>query len=146
MNYKFRMQRILDFREDIEKHKKEIYGSLVKRLHEAEDILRAIEAEKVDALMKSNEEKEQGDVSNLKNYNNYVKMLLDRIEKQENVIEKIKIEVELAKQDMLDAVKDRKAFDKLKENDYEEFLYNEKKNEEKLIDGIVTFNTSTKEN
>ena len=36
--------------------------------------------------------------------------------------------------------KERKTFEKLKEKDYEKYLYNEKKEEEKMIDQIVTFN------
>lgn len=40
-------------------------------------------------------------------------------------------------------MQERKSFEKLKENDYNEFLSESKKKEDKVIDGIVTFNIST---
>lgn len=143
--FKFRLQRILNHKEDIEKQKKEVFGSLTIKLSEEEDILQAMEEERFATVKKSNEEKNQGNIIKLKYYNNYLKMLKERIERQADVIERLKVEVEIAKLDMLDAVKETKAFEKIKEKDYEEFLYEEKKNEEKVIDSIVTFNTSSKD-
>ena len=143
--FKFRLQRILNHKEDIEKQKKEIFGALTIKLSEEEDILQAIEEERFATIKKSNHEKSTGNIVKLKYYDNYLKMLKERIERQIDVIERLKVEVEIAKLDMLDAVKETKAFEKIKEKDYEEYLYDEKKNEEKVIDSIVTFNTSKKD-
>ncbi|NMA49389.1 MAG: flagellar export protein FliJ [Tissierellia bacterium] len=143
--FKFRLQRILNHKEDIEKQKKEIFGALTIKLTEEEDILQAIEEERFITIKKSNIEKSTGNIVKLKYYDNYLKMLKERIERQTDVIERLKVEVEIAKLDMLDAVKETKAFEKIKEKDYEKYLYEEKKNEEKLIDSIVTFNTSTRD-
>lgn len=42
-------------------------------------------------------------------------------------------------------MQERKSFEKLKEIQYEEYLLDMKKREEKLIDGIVTYKINTRQ-
>lgn len=42
-------------------------------------------------------------------------------------------------------MQERKSFERLKEIQYEEYLIDLKKREEKLLDGIVTYKTNTRQ-
>ena len=45
---------------------------------------------------------------------------------------------------MLNAVKEKKIFEKLKENKYEEFISEQEKEEEKIVDNLVSYKTATR--
>jgi len=46
---------------------------------------------------------------------------------------------------MIEAVKEKKIFEKLKENEYERYTYELKKQEEKLNDTIVSYKAATQQ-
>ena len=78
----------------------------------------------------------------LNQYNNYIKKLAEQIALQK---EKIKAE-NLRKSECLDKIieiqKEIKSLDKLKQKKYEQYLKDEKKEEEKIMDDIISFKTA----
>lgn len=144
MSYKYKMQNILDLKSDIEEQKKEEFGSAMFLLNHEEEILSAINKEKISAIERKELEKMHFNINRLKQYTLYLKMIDQRIEEQEIRVEEQRKMVLEKKEEMLEARKETKAFEKLKEHDYEEFMEEEKKTEEKTIDSIVTFNTMKK--
>ncbi|WP_313756567.1 flagellar export protein FliJ [Tissierella sp.] len=143
MGYSFRLEKVLNYKENVENLKKAEYGDVNRRLNQEEEKLVNYNIHKENLLVKKNESTKNTSVGNLKLYNNYLQDISFSIKKQENVISDIKEELEKTKEELLFAVREKKVFEKLKENDYNEFLCEVKKNEDKIIDGIVTFNSTT---
>lgn len=143
MGYNFRLEKVLNYKENIENLKKAQYGDVNRRLNNEEEKLMNYNIHKENLLTKINESNKNTSVGNLKLYNNYLQDISSSIKKQETLISDIKEELENTKEELLIAMKEKKAFEKLKENDYNEFLSEVKKKEEKIVDGIVTFNSTT---
>ncbi|WP_353095310.1 flagellar export protein FliJ [Tissierella praeacuta] len=143
MGYSFRLEKVLNYKENIENLKKAEYGDVNKRLNDEEEKLLNYSIHKEDLLVRKNESTKNISAGNLKLYNNYLQDISSNIKKQENIISDIKEELEKTKEELIIAVREKKVFEKLKENDYNEFLCEAKKNEDKIIDGIVTFNSTT---
>lgn len=143
MGYSFRLEKVLNYKENIENIKKGEYGDINRRLNNEEEKLLNYNIHKEDLLTKKYESIKNTNVAYLKLYNNYLQEISSSIEKQERIISSIKEELEKTKEELLVAMREKKVFEKLKENDYNEFLKEVKKDEEKLVDGIVTFNSTT---
>ena len=143
MGYSFKLEKVLNYKENIENFKKVEYGNVNQKLISAEERLENFYLHKNKLLTEKNETISNISIANLKLYNDYLQDILTNIENQEDVIIEIKKELEKAKEELLVAMQERKSFEKLKENDYNEFLSESKKKEDKVIDGIVTFNIST---
>ena len=74
----------------------------------------------------------------------YINTINKKIERQKSIILKTKEELNKAKDEMLNAVKEKKIFEKLKENKYEEFISEQEKEEEKIVDNLVSYKTATR--
>ncbi|MBU5426530.1 flagellar export protein FliJ [Tissierella pigra] len=142
MNYSFRLEKVLNYKENIEDLKKAKYGDINSRLNNEEEILVSFNQHKANLVVEKNNSAKRTNIGNLKLYNSYLQDISVTIQKQEIKIEEMKVELEEAKEELLVAMQEKKAFEKLKENDYKEFIIESKRQEEKLVDGIVTFNTS----
>ena len=94
-------------------------------------------------LIKKNECFKGTKVSNLRLINSVLDDISNNIKIQEKVISNIRNDLEKAKEELLIAAQEKKAFEKLKENDYEDYILAVKKEEEKIVDGIITFNNSS---
>ena len=143
MSYSFKLEKVLNYKENMENLKKTEYGDVNRRLNNEQEKLLNYNIHKESLLIQKKESSENTSVGNLKLYNNYLQDISSNIKKQESIISDIKEELEKTKEELLNAMKEKKVFEKLKENDYNEFLSEVKKNEEKLVDGIVTFNSTT---
>ena len=143
--FKFRLQKILEHRETLENIKKGEFGKAQAELNIEMQNLLELENSKVLALR---EKQATSQISTtmyeLRKYNNYILNLDKRIDLQMIKIEQAKEEVEKARQELIESTKDKKIIEKLKSRDYEEFLYEEKKDEEKIVDQFVSYSSSTK--
>ncbi|GFN36408.1 flagellar export protein FliJ [Tepidimicrobium xylanilyticum] len=145
MKFNFKLERVLNYKRTVEDLKKNQYGFVKQKLNREENKLdgfmerkKAIINEKDSSIVKTK-------VGNLVMYNNYIKDINRRIEEQKKVVAQVQEELEKSKEEMINAVKEKKIFEKLKENKYEEYLYQVKKEEEKLNDTIVNFKISTRQ-
>jgi flagellar FliJ protein len=142
MNYSFKLEKVLNYKENIEDLKKSKYGDINSRVNNEEERLIGFNQHKENLVVEKNKSVKNTSIGNLKLYNSYLQDISVTIQNQERKIEEMKVELEEAKEELLVAMQEKKAFEKLKENDYKEFIIESKKQEEKLLDGIVTFNTS----
>ncbi len=139
--FKFELQTLHDIKkkeEDFEKkHMKSIEERLVK-LHEGLEGLHA----KMENVKSELKEEMLGSVKahNLHHYDNYMKKIKIEINRQK---EKIVYETH-QKQEcvnrLVELQKELKSLEKLYEQKYEEYLQETKKEQEKIIDDIVSFN------
>ena len=143
MGYNFRLEKVLNYKETIEGFKKTEYGEIHQKLNKEEGILLDYTMYKENLIKDKNQSTRKTSIGNLKLFNNYLKDISKNIETQEQIVDDTKVELEKVKEELMIAMQEKKSFEKLKEKDYEEFLDESKKSEEKIIDEIVTFNINT---
>ena len=142
--FKFKFQRILDYKESIEDINRSKYNKELNLLND--------EKAKLEALVKSKESLnnqrsisvKSTTINDLKLYNMYLENITDKIDRQNTEVLAREKDVKHAKIKLIEAVREKKTFEKLKEKHYDEFLYNEKKEEEKLVDQLVSFKSGSK--
>lgn len=123
--------------------KKNQYGIVQKRLNNEEDKLDDFNRYKKNLFNEKNLSASKTKAGNLAMYSNYINHVNTRIKKQEEIVTQIEKELEETKEEMITAVKEKKIFEKLKENEYEKHLYETKKQEDKQVDTIISYKTST---
>ncbi|ONI37739.1 flagellar export protein FliJ [Candidatus Epulonipiscium fishelsonii] len=141
---KFKLQSILSLRENIEKVKQRDLADAFNY----EDQCKARKNDIIlqqDILSKTMTEKISGNVqaSQIKHYNDYSKLLEMQLEEAERALEKAHEEVLAKQQSLVEAMKDRKIFESLKETHIQEQLTLEKHAEQVLLDEVVSFKYST---
>lgn len=145
MNFNFRLEKVLNYKKTMEDYKKSQYGTVQQRLNNEEDKLETFNQYKNNLKSEKNLSATKTKVGNLMMYNNYINDVATKIKFQEEVITETKEELEEAKEELVIALKEKKIFEKLKENEYEEHLYQVKKQEEKQTDTLVSYKTSTQQ-
>lgn len=143
MGYNFRLEKVLNYKETVEGFKKTEYGEVNQKLTKEESILLDYNMYKESLLKDKDQSTRKTSIGNLKLFNNYLTDISKNIETQEQIVDDTKVELEKVKEELMIAMQEKKSFEKLKEKDYEEFIDESKKKEEKIIDEIVTFNINT---
>jgi flagellar FliJ protein len=75
----------------------------------------------------------------IRRYNDYIALLKKRIQERDRNIEYAEIAVEKQRLVLVEAVRARKTIEKLKERKQEEFTREEYLDEQKILDGVVSF-------
>ncbi len=136
--FEFRLQTALDvkLREEelqkeelrestsIYKHNLKILHALRTRLTEIQDILRGKQTKKMDIL-------------EIKNCQDYIPILDERIKQQEIVTERTRREMERIRVKLIEIMKERKILEKLKARHYQEYIREFLREEQKQIDEIA---------
>ncbi|NBG87566.1 flagellar export protein FliJ [Isachenkonia alkalipeptolytica] len=144
-SFSYRFENILDIKEKLENERKSELGKAVQRLEAAEKALREWIERKKQA--KDDWNKQARSVQKVRffqqsghNFEYFDKM----IQRETRQVEERKKEVAEARKKLLNAKKDTKIFEKLKEKDYESHRLTEQRKENELIDQIVTHKSSRK--
>lgn len=137
----YKMQNILNIKMSLETQAKTAFGEAANRLYE--------EQSKLDSLFrKSNEYKEQYrqlmkatlNITDIKQCNNAIEITKESIKKQMVSVKVAERNLDLARNKLNEAMKERKTHEKLKDNSFEEFKYELNAEEKKEIDELVSFN------
>lgn len=136
----YRMQNILDLKYKLEDQKKQEYAQVQMRLNEAEAYLGTLE------------QRLEEDIFNLRRATMGTLKLLeiesckdavifrrDQIAGQKQIVASLRSEVEKARMRLNEAMQDRKMHEKLRENEYEEFMQEMNLQESKEIDQLVSY-------
>jgi len=141
--YKYRMQGILDIKDKLETQAKQEFANANIKLLEEEEILENIRRRK-------NEYIEEG----IRLRNDLIdpvaidinkrdrEILSDQEKEQEREVAVAKKKVDAARKKMMDARTETKIYEKLKEEDFKEFMVEEGKKESKEIDELNSFRFS----
>ena len=141
MGFRFKLQRVLDLKLKQEDEKKNQIATLMQAIKTKEDELEALSSEKKQKEFSLNDNTKRGiSILEIRNINQYLLFLDKKINTLRFEISSLESNLNQKRLEYLELQKERKTFEKLKEKDYEKYLYNEKKEEEKMIDQIVTFN------
>jgi len=141
----FRLQPILGLKEKIEDLKKNEFGKAVALL--AMERQKKIEMEqlKADTIDGFRDSIKQGiNPDDIRQHNWYINKLKHMIEKQVQVIFRAEAHVEEKRAELVEAMREKKTLETLKENEFEEYLEEEKRAEGKIVDEIVSYQSSRK--
>ncbi len=133
MRFVFNLQRILELKKQIEEQQKVELSRLLKARSEMEKNIEELK----DKLMNTGKLIFSGsEISSLDLilYNDYREHILQEIERKEKLIESLDQEIEKKREEVLEAIKERKKIEKLKENAYKKFLEEEKRIEQRELD------------
>lgn len=140
MKFKFSLESLLRLRLQLEEQKEIEYGQILQKLQEAKEKLHYIEEEQKKSFEHWREKVErQGTVSLWKEYQPYLQKVKRELEESQRCCSKLEIEVENKRQDLLEAVRQRKTIESLKEKDFEAFQKEVQRQEQKVVDELVTF-------
>ncbi len=138
--FTFRLQTVLNLKTQQEENKKIELGRAIQQLEKEKRKLRLLEGHLKQLIKEFNESAKKTTVTKLVEYNEFLSVLTKRIKAQkENVNYRAQI-VDKIREELLEAVKERKILEKLREKKKHEFLLESKKNEQKINDEIVSYN------
>lgn len=143
--YKFRLQKLLDYKTKVEEEKKNKLGSAVKRLEKEKRKMAELKKEFSDMQSLFQEKTSQGmAVNELKILANYIDYYKRGIKAQKVRIKMAEDYLSACREELIAATREKRMIEKLKETDYSKYLYEEQKKEEKLVDDLVSFKESNK--
>ena len=147
MAYKFRLQKVLDVKEKEEDNKKNEMSLVNFEIEKAKKQLQELYDELEENSKQRQDKNSNGSsIQELLELNKYIDYLKNTAIRQK--IEEIDIlqkNLEGKKEEFIDIRRQRKSYENLKDKDYHKFLEKESKDEEKIIDEIVSF-TARKNN
>lgn len=141
--FNFKLEKVLDYKKGMELNKKNEYGKAKQKLNSDEDVLKSYNHFKENVAREKNMSTKTN-IGDLKLYNNFLKDINDKINNQKEQVHKSESKVVKAETELLEATKEKKMFEKLREYKYDEYLYFIKKEEEKITDTIVSYKESTR--
>ncbi len=133
--YQFSMEKVLDWRSDTEEEKKKNLVQVQQSKQQQETILRRLINENIKI---KNDSLSTNRIDVLRRQNLYKDMIDEKIIHQKNVVSKAEKEVEVARIELMEAHKDRKVMEKLKEKEYTFTMEQEKQEEQKQLDEMAT--------
>lgn len=142
--FNFKLERVLNYKETLENEKKSKFAQAKQKLAKEESLLDDYYKHKNLIVKEKNSVSIKIKAGELVLYNSYIDTINKRIENQKIIVTRTKGELEKAKDEMINAVKEKKIFQKLKENKYQEYIYQLGKEEEKIIDSLVSYKTTTR--
>ena len=138
--FNFRLQSYLSLKSKIEDQKRNEFGKAVAALELEKQRLIQLERERDLCIEEFRVKVEKYvDMRNLNQFNLFLERQKDLIKKQHAAIARAEAYVRQKRMELVEAMKDRKILDKLRENEFEEYLDEEKKNEQKVLDDLVSY-------
>lgn len=141
----FSMQNILNMKEKLEEQAKNQYSQANMRLQEA-----MAEQEALELRLANEKKKLQKDISSslnigeIRRREDAVEIIRMYVRQQMLVVKQCEKEVEVARQHLNEAMKERKTFEKLREKAFEKFRIEENLREQKEVDELVSYRYGAK--
>ena len=132
--YNFSMEKILDLRSNKEKDEMTRFAALQNELHQQKKLLSNLEKD-MENLNRDGYKKV--DVNQLRLNHLYKQNLVNQMDVQSEIIEETSHDLENKRLDLIEAQKDRKIMEKLKEKDFILYKNNVKAMEQKELDEIA---------
>lgn len=140
MAFKFQFQSILDLKIRLEDLKKAKLGEVTEILNQEMEKLSILIQEKKKQFELKKEKNDKGFTPNeLISYNNYMERLKKSISIQEMVVKRAKEAVEKARIELVNAAKERKMFETLKEKKLEEYWEEYYRKEQIALDEVASY-------
>lgn len=138
--FRYRMQSILNIKEQLETQAKMEFGQAQAKLNAEEEKLQSFIDRRLDLVEEGRLLRASGiDVLKIKENEQAIKITDTLIEGQKESVKLAERAVEKARVKLTESVQERKVQERLREHAFEEFLLEEKATEAKEIDELVTF-------
>ena len=142
--FNFRLQPLLNVKEQIEEQKEIEYALAIKRHEEEKRKLRLLFDFRVAQIEEFRTSlKSEIDPAKTKRYNNVLERLKDRIKEQEVKVEAAAAFREKKRLELIEAMQERKMLDNVKEKRFEDYLEDEKLAEKRQVDELVSYQYSS---
>jgi len=143
----FRLQSVLNLREKLETQKELEYAQALKRLEEERAKERALVEWKQNCMEHLAKMVSGGgdssdlrlDPEEIRRYNEFVEVLKERIATQKKAVHAAEQFAEIKRKELVEAMRDRKTIERLRENAFEEYREDEKRDEQKMVDETVSY-------
>ena len=137
----FKLQAVFNLKKQIENNLKNELGKAVQELERQKKKLKDIEFERAIYYQEINVKSSSGiSVGKLKEFSSYISHLNEKIDHQKNNIKRAQKSVDKYREQLIIAVQERKMMEKLREKKYEEFMKEQQREEQKIIDEIASYN------
>jgi len=135
MKYKFSMEKVLEWRQGKEKSAMEKFAVVQDHVQQQKSILALIMSE-----FESTKEKcrKRNNIQEMRQQHYYKEAIEEKIEKQTDLIHQTTENLECMRLELVEAQKDRKIIEKLKEKDFSLYESNIKVVEQKELDEMAT--------
>lgn len=145
VRFRFPMQNILNMKEKLEEQAKNEYGQANARLlaeeKKLEQLNNRLEAAR---LQLKNVLIEILSMTEIHKRENAIVILKGYVKQQQLVVKRCEKEVEIAREKLTEAMKERKIFEKLREKAFEEFIKEEGRREQKEVDELMSYRYGAK--
>ena len=143
--FRFPMQNILNMKEKLEEQAKNEYGQANARLlaeeKKLEQLNNRLEAAR---LQLKNVLVEILSMTEMHKRENAIVILKGYVKQQQLVVKRCEKEVEIAREKLTEAMKERKIFEKLREKAFDEFIKEEGRREQKEVDELMSYRYGAK--
>ena len=138
--FNFPLQNILNMKEKLEDQAKNEYSQANLRLRDAEEEMERLKKRQSDAEQELKVKLSEAlDVRQIRQEEDGIEILKSFVERQQLVVLQRKRELEIARDKLNEAMKERKTFEKLREHAFEDFLKEQNLAEQKEIDELVSY-------
>ncbi len=135
----FRLQGVLNIKQKLEDQEKISYGLARAKLNEEEERLKALYVRKDELMAYKQHVMEKLDIRELNLAENAINGNDLQIENQKKQVIRAERALDAAQQKLEAAMKERKTYEKLRENAYEQFLQDMNREEQLEINELVSF-------
>lgn len=143
--FRFPLENILNMKEKLEEQAKNEYGQANARLISEQDKLNQLEIRLEGAKQKlKNVLQETLSVMEIRKREDAVEIIKTYVMQQLLIVKRCEKEVEIAREKLSEAMKERKIFEKLREKAFEEFMREEGRKEQKEVDELMSYKYGTK--
>ena len=144
--FRFGMQGILNIKEKLETQAKQSFAAAQAALMAEEEKLGALELRRREYFDRGRHLR-SGTLSvlELEENQNALRVLDEYISEQSRAVDLARRKVERAREDMAEAMRERKTYETLREKAFEEFLKEENKAEGKTVDELVSYTYGQKQ-
>ncbi len=148
MRFKFKLEKVLELRKRKEQEREKELADLKELLMREETFLEELkeEAARTSEIMHSLQEavQEKLDMKELVRYYDYLEKVREKISDQIAQIRRVIADIEKKRQQLVEASKERKIMEKLKDNQYRKFKQTLETIERRFLDELGTINYNQK--
>jgi flagellar FliJ protein len=133
------LQALLDFRIRKEDELKRRLGELEKIMHAEQETLAELERSRQEAAARYEElESSDVDLERARLYRGFYRWLSSRIEDQQQVISELEDEMKIQRDRVVEAMRERKVVQSLRDSQFERFRLDELRREQAFLDDLAT--------
>lgn len=136
----YRLQPLLNVKKQMEDNKKNELGKELQKLEVEKVKLKKIETSKEECIDDFNTCTSHGaTIGKIKEYNIYLSFLNDKLWSQKQDVKLQEDNVDKVREELIGIVQEREMLDKLKEKNYQRFMEEQLKEEQKLLDEVASY-------